>query len=452
VRNSTLSIFAMAVLLVGSLPGWTPPERVDRRPADYHTFMPALTVTPDGVSHAVWAEAAPPNYYACKVMYACREGDTWTIPANISRDSGDLRTQVIATDSPGHLVVVWSEEGAARLRYVRRQDDTWSIPKPCFANCGITPRTAVDSRGRIHLIYEDLANPGGIWYSYYESELDTWAAPVRVAQGTSELGWSSLAVDRSDRLHATWMDFATDGLGYSAYDGERWSAPLALPDPSPDDQSCQPGIAVNAPGRPHVAWQERSGGYFIYYTEQAGDTWATPVRVSDQSGGWPAIAADTLGNVHVAWGWGTGLRYAIRTPSGWEGPLVVTDSAGFPGQLVLTGGELHLIWSQTQWAIFYSRLDVSGGLEEQQRLGAMLGLRVPLGRELLLTYTLGETLPVGVSVVDVAGGVVRLLSLGPQPAGTHTIRLDTERQAPGVYFVRVLAGGVSQTQKAIVVK
>jgi hypothetical protein len=448
VHVNVFVVMALTTLQVGSLWAWTTPERVDRRPADYHTFMPALTVTADGVAHAVWSEAPPPYYYACKVMYACREGDTWTIPANISRDSGDLRTQVIATDSPGHLVVVWSEEGAARLRYVRRQNDTWSTPKPCFANRGITPRTAVDSRGRIHLIYEDLANPGGIWYSYYESELDTWAAPVRVAQGTSELGWSSLAVDRLDHLHAVWMDFGTNGVGYAFNDGSGWSSPEQLPDPAPSGQSCDPIISADSGGRPFVVWEERSGGYWVYFSQKDADTWTTPYRVYDQNGGRPWVAVDSLGNAHVVWGWETGLLYSVRTRAGWQVPFTLTDSACCPGQLMLQARTLHLIWRESPWAICYSETDVVGACEEPRAAGIFIEPSAPLGSDAYVTFTLAESAPVSVCVIDAGGRSVLMQRLGFQSAGTHRVRLGLGRVASGVYFVQLRAGGACQASKA----
>ena len=81
-----------ACVLAGAgqiLLAWSPPERVDRRPANFRAGAPTLAVSANSVVHFAWYEAPDSNPYLQKVMYAFRTCDTWSIPLNISRDSGD---------------------------------------------------------------------------------------------------------------------------------------------------------------------------------------------------------------------------------------------------------------------------------------------------------------------------------------------------------------------------
>ncbi|MDX1421110.1 MAG: T9SS type A sorting domain-containing protein, partial [Rubricoccaceae bacterium] len=64
------------------------------------------------------------------------------------------------------------------------------------------------------------------------------------------------------------------------------------------------------------------------------------------------------------------------------------------------------------------------------------------------TVTLAEASEVTVSVYDVLGRRVAVLHEGPLGAGAHAFGLDLRGLPPGVYVVRVEAGGVVQTARA----
>lgn len=445
-RLTILTVLALALSQAGCLFAWTTPERVDRRPEGYHVFMPALAVTPDGTVHAVWSEAPPPSYMTGKVMYARKDGDTWTIPVNISRDSGDIREPAVATDTLGNLVVVWGEDGSGLMRYVRQLGDTWSVAKPCFSKRGTIPRVAVDSRGRIHMVFQS----GGVWYSHFLPEADSWAMPVEIAASPVYTGWARITVDRFDHLHAVWMDYNTLAIGYGFNDGTGWSQPERLPDPDTTWPSAYPAVAVDTSGRPHVVWEEDFDlRYWVYYSTKAGDTWTTPYRVNDQDGSRPVIATDTMGNVHVAWGWGTGLRYRVRTQAGWQGLVEISDSSSLMPEIARHGAVLSLMWTQTPWSIYYSEHDVTGGCEERRGRGVTDVPSVTMGNSSVLTYTLAEAAPVRVDLYDTVGRLARSYSFGPQRPGKHQLRLDQGCLRPGVYLVHVLAGSRRYVLKAV---
>jgi hypothetical protein len=205
-------------------------------------------------------------------------------------------------------------------------------------------------------------------------------------------------------------------------------------------------------GEPHVVWEERSGGYLIYYSEKDGDSWTTPYRVYDQDGGGPVAATDTLGNVYVVWGWSTGLRYAVRTQTGWQASVGITDSSSLIPGIARHGAALHLIWTQTPWSIYHSEQDVSGGCEESGGRRGAVEPAVTMGRTPMLTYTLSESAPVSVTLTDAAGKLVSRYSLGWQSPGPHRLLLRPLGLCLGVYFTHLSISSNRYTLKAVVVR
>lgn len=451
-RISRALLLAVGLLSTGT--AWSPPERVDRRPDNYVVYRCDIAVGPDGTPHIVWSEC-PRETYLEMVNYSRRDHDTWTIPVNVSRDSGDFRTPAIVTDTAGVPLVVWSEDYAVRIRYVRLLGDTWSLPKLCFPTYGITPRLAIDSRNRTHLLFEKYGRPGVIWYSYYVSEADSWAQPCTVASGPSALGWSDIAVDRQDHLHAVWMDYSTFGIGYAYNDGTGWSEPVRLPDPAPgpDDYSCYPRVATDTFCRPHVVWEERSGGYWVYYSALVGDTWTQPVRVDTQSGLRPVVCSDESSRLHVVWR-RSGLWHRARSGSGWTEPRFISDtSIAMLPELATSPAGLHLAF-RGGWGLFYSTDAGTGGILEETAIpaGRRLDVVCLQGGFLLLRFDVQERCNAAVSLWDSAGRLALSCSLGQLEPGRHEGRVSVRQLPSGIYVCRLEAGGGVSAAKTVILK
>jgi hypothetical protein len=327
------------------------------------------------------------------------------------------------------------------------------MPRLCFPNNGIAPRLALDSQGRIHLLFEELGGQDAIWYSHYCPDGDSWATPSLVADDVGSLGFSDLAVDSRDWLHAVWSNRGTWGVDYSYNDGSGWSAPVPLPDPAPgpDDYSCSPRIAVDTADRPHVVWEERSGGRWIYHSTLDSDTWTTPFRVYDLDGGYPAVCCDDANWVHVVWSWAYGMRYRTMAGDSWLEPGVVSLTGGSP-QVVAVRSLLHLVfWGE--WRIFYSRHDASGIEGEPRRLEYRGGLSVAVSaHELHLGLLMESPGQVQVQVLDSAGRVRACRSGVRLDAGFHELTVPIKDLASGIYLCRVTAGGEVMSAKLTIVR
>ena len=276
---------------------------------------------------------------------------------------------------------------------------------------------------------------------------------ARAAAGPGELGWSDLAVDRDDHLHAVWMDWWTYGIGYSRNDGTGWSEPVRLPDPAPQGQSCDPRIACDALGRPHVVWEERWGGYWVYYSTLVGDTWTQPVRVDTLPGLRPVLCCDETSRLHVVWR-RSGLWHRARAGSGWTEPVFISDTAiAMLPELATSPAGLHLAF-RGGWWLFYSADAGAGGISEERAIpaGQRLDVVCLRGGELLLRFDVQERCNAAVSLWDSAGRLAWSCSLGQLEPGHHEGRVSVRQLPSGIYVCRLEAGGRPSAAKTVVLK
>jgi hypothetical protein len=423
------------VLLLSTL-AWTPPQRIDRKPTGYLCSRPNLAFDQLGIAHAVWTETPEEGRYYNKVMYCRRAGDTWTVPVNISRDSGDLRWPAILIMAERNPMVVWSEEGSARVRYVRQLSDTWSVPKLCFAAHGITPALALDSTGRVHLLFEEFTGRGGIWHSRYLAQPDSWTTPVRVDSSDLPLGFSDISAAPDGRLHAVWMSWGTHAVHYARFEADTWTRPIRLPDLDSVHFSVMPRIAVDPGCAPHVVWEERTSDHWICHSMPTGDSWTSPL-VLDSTGFHPDVHSDSEGRVHVVWHWESSMLYRYRTDSVWSEPQMIVENAVAPLQTVTgTGSLVGLIWRRPDWCILYTENGPAAIAETPER---KRGAPLPgptIVRDVLRLGQSGDR--------PSSGGTVPVLLL--DPAGRIVMHLlpgdnDVRHLSPGIYFIRRNAVG-----------
>lgn len=443
-------VFILGLGFASTSLAWTTPERIDRRPENYVVYLCDVAVDDGGGVHVVWSECPTGTHYEM-VKYSRKSGDTWTIPINISRDSGDIRHPTITADNSGAMIVVWSEEGAACLRYVRQTGDTWSLPRACFTNNGITPRLVRDGSRMVQLLFEELTSWGGIWHSTYLPGADSWASPTCVATDTWALGWSDITTGRDGRLHAVWMSWSTYGLFYSSHDGQSWSVPTALPDPAPRGQSCDPRIACDGLGHPHVVWEERSGGYWIYHSMYAEDSWTTPYLVHDERGARPTACADASGRIHLFWTWDYGLMQRSRTESGWNEPVLVTGSgaAKLPEAAVATD-RLHLVW-RDGWSVYYSSEAAPGGVTDDASAVPHERLTTTIEHgSLHVRFWLSCAGEARLQLRDCTGRRTLSRRLGIMRQGAHSQSFLLDSTPAGVYICEVTIGQKRLASKVVV--
>ncbi len=436
------------LVLTAVVSAWGPPERVDRKPDNYVTYDNDIKVSRDGTPFIVWSECKRETYFE-KVMFARRDHDTWTIPVNVSRDSGDLRQPTITLDRNGMPIVVWTEYYTGRVRFVRFLGDSWSIPKLCFStHYGWTPVLVTAPDGRVHLQFEKPGAPGVIWHSYYIPEADSWAKPCTVAYCPSDpLGWSDLTADRNSHLHSVWMDYSTYGVGYAYNDGTGWSEPVQLPDPS-RHQSCSPRIVCDSFCRPHVVWQEYSGGYPTYYTYFNGDSWSAPLRLF--SPGRPQICLDSFNLLQIIAGTMSYFVRVVRLDTAWS-----QVESLYPGGLfsfAVSRELIHLLYSPSDFCLYYRCGSLLPGVEENGSEPNRCFRPIGFGSLRFVEFELDYAEDVVIKLFESTGRCATRFYLGRMGAGRHRVRILDNSPGSGVRFVVVEAGKRVAGYKCILVR
>ncbi len=76
----------------------------------------------------------------------------------------------------------------------------------------------------------------------------------------------------------------------------------------------------------------------------------------------------------------------------------------------------------------------------------------PFNPSTSITFTLGHTANVMLSVYDMLGREVAMLVAGEREAGTHTVQWDATRHAGGMYYAVMRCGGTVETRKMVLLK
>jgi len=250
----------------------------------------------------------------------------------------------LAYDGSGNAHIL---RGGATPTYRWFSDGQWhEVAAP---GCG---PIAVASDGTVWLVY---AAGGDIQASRFEN--GAWSAPLTVAKTSGDSLNPALALDAKGRPQVAWEDysFGRREILFSSYAGGAWSRPFNL-SASPDCDSACPAIAVGDDARVHVAWQEEdvrgAGCYDIYYAVYDG-SWSKPEAVVAWDGDQeePSLTIDAAGRPVIAFSdYATGGIYVTqREGSSWLKPRQIDfNRSGGESPSVVAGpdGTLHIAWAK----------------------------------------------------------------------------------------------------------
>ena len=273
-------------------------------------------------------------------------------------------------DGTLYAAVTVNASNTPQVRVLASRDGVgWTaLAPPSTTDLG-TDRTAlaVDSRGRLHLVWTELdVDAGQVFHASFAS--GAWTTPEQLSHSPGYAGFPSIAVDAQDRVHVAWYGF--DGAFYQIYyrrlEGGAWTSERALTNEAVD--ATNPAIALGPQGEVHIAWfrLNRNGTLTeVAYLRLEGDTLAEILTISEAVDSVdPSIAADASGRVHVAWGALEGGNLIVvhreRAPAGPWSPIETVSPPG-PGaehpSLAIVGSGLRLVWEGTDSQIYYQRRD-----------------------------------------------------------------------------------------------
>ena len=319
----------------------------------------------------------------------------------------------------------------------------WSDPETVSEGQNATPglpATAVDSEGRLHLLWatttaEGLAAPA---LTYTRLEGDRWSRPADVLRSPDGTAKDPALAASSDRLHAVWADpdrgTALHSRAYvrDAYAAGGWSEPAELPGPGVTASS--PDIVVDANGALHVLYAvplNQQRGVYMTSSRDDGATWSDAATIFDAEGaGWAmadhaALAMGPDGALHAVWSRGAaggpfppqGIVYARSTDGGttWSEPRTMAEGAyGWPAVAAPLAGRVHLLWGDAAAAGSWTHRRSTDGGATWEVLQQVPGLRDVAG-------------PLGLSADG--AGTLHVLGLGRAEAGSaalHYVTWDAE--------------------------
>jgi len=338
---------------------WSQPTMIsDPGPSNPLTdsLDPHITIGPGGEIYVVWYQR-PAGFESDEVFFtkSTDGGITWSTDVMVSTSSIPSSDPRIAVAPNGDIYVVWEEKlcycenylpttPRVVIYYAKSTDggQTWSIGEvavPDSTEALIHPDVAIDSRGRIHVVFIHESYEQ-CWPCYIRSEDggQTWGNPYtspswqRIDSYTSFGHWwdhPRVGIDSNDDVHVAFVrrdSSLRERVYYNAtrdHGNEFYDVAVPLSDWI-EDEIDGPDIATGPAGKVYVVWREGVDGSPINYAKReiGYPLWAwfmydTPTGQTGYHGPCPstAVAEDSGGSSHVVWSYGGTIWYWYTPPT-----------------------------------------------------------------------------------------------------------------------------------------
>jgi hypothetical protein len=350
---------------------WTVPTVVSVPPC--FSWFPDLAVDPFGHVHLLWCQSCQleRDNLPEQVNYTRWDGEGWLTPNDIVPPSADIARSAIASDLTGnvHLLVGGSAYDGFALYHQKAPADqawsaaAWSLPHRINQGISYMGDIGIDSRGVIHVIYDDSVRHAGeeelvladVLYRRSADGGRTWSSPARLyLEPYIGSARPYMEIDRNDVIHVTW-DEGWDRLSgkrsdtyYGVYTsssdgGETWTAPTIVG--YPEAMVVQLTVGSDGEGGIMLVWRATSRDELFYqWSTDGGQSWGEPSVI-------PRLFARPWANPFD--------MYDMATDSAGNIHLLVVGRRSPEGSALL--GVYHLVWDGEGWSI-PERIFAAGGL------------------------------------------------------------------------------------------
>jgi hypothetical protein len=309
------------------------------------------------------------------------------------------RLYVLGSDGAGEIWFLESDLNALQLLQAPRPD--WGLVSR-LSSPGIAaaePAIVVDAAGVFHIVWLEGSSEGVLNRLYYAKVTGSIAGqPVAIMSAAAGefFRQPALLADPDGWLHLAWSGSDRGEIQYSRVRLEDAENPGAW---SPVQRlSTQAGafaqLTLDAAGRLYLLYVQplnEDRGVYLLRSSDHGDTWSQSERVFDaQAAGWanlgsaalaiaPSLDGGNTFSVHVAWGEealpGTlppqGIWYARASasllsnePLLWSTPFEVAgEQAAWP-RLLISGGDVHLIYAIRGLGVWDRSLPIAAPAED----------------------------------------------------------------------------------------
>jgi hypothetical protein len=182
------------------------------------SFNPAVAVDPSGSLHVVWWGDQTGNW---EIYYkkGANGGATWSAAQRLSWSLGASYSPDIAVDSSAYLQVVWQDDTPGFPDIFQRKSQNagsaWTTLKNLSrtSSYSMDPAIAAGASGRVHVVWYDTT-PGNneIYYVLSTNGGDTWGTGQRLTWTAADSEDPDIAVDSSGKIHVVWDDETSGNL------------------------------------------------------------------------------------------------------------------------------------------------------------------------------------------------------------------------------------------------
>lgn len=325
----------------------------------YTAMYPSITADGTGNVHIVWEDYS--TLYILNsnshifYSYWNKSTNTWRGHLNVydlvtpANHTANCLYPKVAVDSKGNLHFVWSDYnrdlGALSFKYNifyrcwNATKNGWG-PLELISNSTQTssesPSIAVDSKGNVHVVWDDNTNYYGItgasdydiFYRFRNATTGIWSGKVNATDlVSSESGsgsqYPSITVDKNQNVHVVWHDHSTIFGATGSYNifYKCWNAttkvwggrshPTDVISYDSTTSAFYPKMVTDDSGNLYVVWQQsptyhsvsRNTIVFSMWNASKG-IWTAPQIISTDGSNdcyAPDIAVDSTGAAHVVW-------------------------------------------------------------------------------------------------------------------------------------------------------
>jgi hypothetical protein len=237
--------------------------------------------------------------------------------------------EIFASDDPsGQFTAVAREpSGGVALAYVGNPEQTVRMARISggvwtnetvdeYDDSGRDSELALDGAGLPHVSYLNKTRHE-VWYAT-RSAAGVWtrrlARVVGDSLGSAPGGATSIAVEPSGRPHLVWYNVLSKSVEHGVWNGSSWD--IDTVDPAPSFGASWTSIALDAQGRPRIAYVNGGAGLQYASRNQDGTYAIEPAAPSVRE---VALVLDGGGSPHVSYYdvQAKSIVYAHRTAPGW---------------------------------------------------------------------------------------------------------------------------------------
>jgi beta propeller repeat protein len=225
------------------------------------------------------------------------------------------------------------------------------------------PATVRDSSGNIWAAWHTgAAGSRDIYIGKKASGTDNFSSAIQLTSNAADQCNPAIAIDSNGKLYVVWQDNRNGNWDIylsTSTDGMTWSAEKMVnaPETNPTPNQINPSIAIDSqsPNRAYVVWQDDSAGNQDIYVASSNDSFTTKTvtqitsNSSDQVE--PAVAADSANGIYIVWtdsrNGSTDIYGAASNSGPWTNVPIVNNANNQSSPAIAaesTGSALHLLW------------------------------------------------------------------------------------------------------------